>query len=119
MNRDEAKDLFLTHKGAWEDYPFDDVTAVFKVGSKMFGLMSAPGKPLTINLKCDPDLAADLRDVYEDIMPGYHMSKRHWNTVNVQGSLPAEEIVKMIEHSYQLVLKSLPKRERETILNSD
>jgi len=115
MNRDEVRDCFLACDRAWEDYPFDDVTTVFKVGSKMFGLMSAPGKPLTINLKCDPDLAADLRDVYEDVKPGYHMSKRHWNSVNVQGELPTEEIVKMIDHSYHLVKKSLPKREREKL----
>lgn len=115
MTREEATAYFLSHKGSWEDYPFDDVTAVFKVGSKMFGLISAGSDPLTINLKCEPDLASDLRDVYKEVTPGYHMNKKHWNTVNVQGELPAEEIVKMITHSYELVVKSLPKAERERL----
>lgn len=75
MTREEVKACFLSHKGAWEDYPFDDVTAVFKVGKKMFGLMSVSNDPLTINLKCEPDLAADLRQVYKDVTPGYHMNK--------------------------------------------
>lgn len=113
MTKDEIRDCFLAKKGAWEDYPFDDITAVFKVGSKMFGLISSSEPPLRINLKCDPELAMDLRDVYDEVTPGYHMNKHHWNTVNVQGNLPVEEIRKMIDLSYELVVKSLPKAERE------
>lgn len=115
MTREDVKACFLACNGAWEDYPFDDVTTVFKVGKKMFGLISAGKDSLTINLKCDPNLAYDLRNTYDEITPGYHMNKKHWNTVNCEGKLPAEEIVKMIEHSYQLVVKSLPKGEREKI----
>ncbi len=115
MTRDEVTEYFLSKKGAWLDYPFDDVTAVFKVGKKMFSLISAANNPVTVNLKCEPELALDLRDVYEDITPGYHMSKKHWNTINVQGNLPDEEIKKLIDMSYDLVFKSLPKREREKL----
>lgn len=113
MNREEVKQMFLALPGAWEDYPFDDVTAVFKVKNKMFGLLGATENPLRINLKCDPDLAYDLRNTYEEVMPGYHMNKKHWNTVNCQGNLPAEEIIRMVEHSYKLVVKSLPKKEQK------
>lgn len=114
MTRKEITEYFLTKKGAWLDYPFDDVTAVFKVGKKMFSLISAESNPVTVNLKCEPELALDLREVYEDIIPGYHMNKKHWNTVNIQGNLPEEEIKKLIDMSYELVVKSLPKKERET-----
>ena len=109
----EVKSYFLSKKGAWEDYPFDDVTPVLKVGRKMFGLIGSTKSPVTINLKCEPELAMDLRDVYPDITPGYHMNKKHWNTINCQGKLPDEEIKKLIDLSYELVVKSLPKRERE------
>ena len=115
MTLEEVKQYFLSKKGAWEDYPFDDVTAVFKVGKKMFSLIGSDSNPLTINLKCDPELAVDLREVYEEITPGYHMNKRHWNTVNIQGNLDQVEIYKLIDLSYDLVVKSLPKKERELL----
>ncbi|MBI9100161.1 MAG: MmcQ/YjbR family DNA-binding protein, partial [Spirochaetaceae bacterium] len=92
MTRDETRTYLLSRKGAWEDYPFDNVTPVYKVGKKMFALIRTESPPLQINLKCDPELARDLRDVYEDITPGYHMNKKHWNTINCQGNLPDSEI---------------------------
>jgi len=115
VTRQEVIKYFLSKPGAWEDYPFDDITPVLKVGKKMFALIRTESPPLQINLKCDPELSRDLREVYEDITPGYHMNKKHWNTVNIQGSLPEEEIKKLIDLSYDLVVKSLPKREREAL----
>ncbi len=114
MNKDGIKNYFLSKKGAFEDYPFDDVTAVYKVKNKMFALINMK-EPLSVNLKCDPELAVDLREVYDEVTPGYHMSKKHWNTINLEGNLPEEEIKKMVDMSYELVVKSLPKKEREKL----
>ncbi len=75
MTYNEIKTYFLSKKGAFEDYPFDDITAVFKIGKKMFGLLRTKSSPLQINLKCEPDLSRDLRDVYKEVTPGYHMNK--------------------------------------------
>lgn len=89
---------------------------MFKVSGKMFALLAFEEVPPTANLKSDPDRALELRDQYEDVTPGYHMNKKHWNTVVIsRGVVPDAEIRKMIDHSYQLVLASLPKRERERI----
>lgn len=89
--------------GAVEDYPFGDGAAVFKVGGKMFALTQPPGKPKTINLKCEPTLAISLRQKYNSVIPGYHMNKQHWNTVELGGDVPADELKRMIDHSYELV----------------
>ena len=78
----------------------------------MFALAALDDVPTTVNLKCDPDLALDLRDRYEQVRPGYHMSKKHWNTVEIEGGIPAVELRRMIDHSYELVVKSLPKAAR-------
>ncbi len=89
--------------------PFGETVVVFKVGDKMFGLASLDEVPTTVNLKCDPDLALELRDRYEQVRPGYHMNKKHWNTVELSSGIPNTEITKMIDHSYDLVVQSLPK----------
>jgi predicted DNA-binding protein (MmcQ/YjbR family) len=81
---------------------------VFKVGGKMFALAALDEVPTTVNLKCDPDLALDLRDRYEQVTPGYHMNKKHWNTVEIDTGIPDAELRKMIDHSYELVAKTLP-----------
>lgn len=86
-----------------EDYPFGDGVAVFKVGGKMFALTNPAGKPTSINLKCDPTLAISLRQTYPAITPGYHMNKTHWNTVQLNGSVPEDELKRWIQHSYELV----------------
>jgi len=91
-----------------EGMPFGETVLVFKVAAKMFALMSLDEVPATANLKCDPDLALDLRDRYEQVRPGYHMKKKHWNTVEIEG-LPDVELRKMIDHSYDLVAQSAPK----------
>jgi len=95
-----------------EGFPFDDVTLVFKVKMKIFMLVSLDTEPASINLKCDPELALDLRERYESVTPGYHMNKKHWNTVIVDGKVPSKEILKMIDDSYDLVFNSLPKKYR-------
>jgi len=102
-------------KGSIRTFPFDDVTLVYKVGNKMFALLAIDESPLRINLKCDPDLALNLRSQYKSISPGYHMNKKHWNTVLIDGSIATDEIFKMIDHSYELVLNSLAKKERTAI----
>lgn len=96
-------------RGAVRDYPFGPEPLVMKVGGKMFALISDS----SISLKCDPVIAENLREQYDDVRPGYHMNKKHWNTVDVNGSILLEEINDMIEHSYRLVVKGLPKTERE------
>ena len=92
-----------------EGTPFGPDVVVFKVGGKMFALASLDEVPTTVNLKCDPDLALELRDRYEQVRPGYHMNKKHWNTVEIEGGIPDAELRKMIDHSYDLVAKALPK----------
>jgi predicted DNA-binding protein (MmcQ/YjbR family) len=111
MNFQELKQYCLSKKWARETYPFDSVTVVFKVGSKMFALTSDT-QPLSNNLKCNPDLAAELRLSFSAIQPGYHMSKKHWNTVFLDGTLPDDKIQWLIDHSYDLVVKKLTKAEQ-------
>lgn len=111
----QLKKYCLSKKGVSEDFPFDDETLVFKVGSKMFALTNIKEKELKINLKCDPMMAQDLRQEYEAIKPGYHMNKTHWNTVQVDGTIDDNIIEMLIDISYDLVFKGLRKKEREEI----
>ncbi|MBN1299968.1 MAG: MmcQ/YjbR family DNA-binding protein [Melioribacteraceae bacterium] len=104
----------MRKKGVTESLPFDDETLVFKVMSKMFCLGSI-NMPYSINLKCDPELAAELREQHEEITPGYHMNKKHWNSVNLQGRLKPLFIKELIDHSYGLVIKSLGRKERDEL----
>lgn len=116
MNIEELRTYCLSKKEVTEDFPFDQDTLVFKVVGKLFAL--APLErweqgEKTLNLKCDPDYALELRATYESIYPGYHMSKKHWNTVNISsGELPPELIRELIDHSYELVVEKLPKSKR-------
>ncbi len=112
MDLAELREYCLTKPGATEGTPFGPDVLVFKVGGKMFALAALDDVPTRVNLKCDPDLALDLRDRYEQVGPGYHMSKKHWNTVEVEGGIPAVELRRMIDYSYDLVVKSLPKAVR-------
>ena len=111
MDAVEFREYCLGRPNTTEGMPFGETVLVFKVAGKMFALMSLDGVPATANLKCDPDLALDLRDRYEQVRPGYHMNKKHWNTVEVEG-LPDVELRKMIDHSYDLVVQSLPRANR-------
>ncbi len=102
-----------------EGYPFGDDILVFKVGGKIFAIVSEKDVPPRINLKCDPDEAMALRDVFEDVIPGYHMNKKHWNTVIVGGDVPKGEVERMIDNSYDLIIKSLPKKVQAALIPSN
>lgn len=109
MDLESFRDYCLTKKDATEGMPFGETVVVFKVCGKMFALAALDEIPTTVNLKCDPDLALELRDRYEQVRPGYHMNKKHWNTVELGTGVPDAEIRKMTDHSYELVVRSLPK----------
>jgi predicted DNA-binding protein (MmcQ/YjbR family) len=116
MEVDAFRDYCLKKRATTEDTPFGPEHLVFKVGGKMFALVGLDDVPASANLKCDPDLALELRDRYEEVQPGYHMNKKHWNTVEIAGGVPEPELKKMIDHSYELVVQSLPRKEREKLL---
>lgn len=115
LTKDELRSYCLSLPGAFEDFPFDAVTATYKVKGKLFLLLSLDAEPLSINVKCDPKEAEMLREMYPAIQPGYHMNKKHWNTITIDGSLPDDEIRAMIADSYALVVKGLKKAEREEL----
>ncbi len=119
MNLQSFYEFCLSKKGVTEHFPFDRDTLVFKVGGKMFALTSLSqwekGTP-NVNLKCDPDHSQELRAQYDDIQPGYHMSKIHWNTIAVNKSVSDKMIATLINHSYELVFKSLPKKIQTEII---
>ena len=119
MNIEEIRDHCIAKKGVEECFPFDNETLVFKVGGKMFALSSLSewekGEP-SVNLKCDPERSLFLRAEYDDIKPGYHMSKIHWNTVDINKSVSDKLVRELIDHSYDLVFKGLSKAVRNEIL---
>jgi predicted DNA-binding protein (MmcQ/YjbR family) len=104
--------------GAVEDYPFGDDVAVFKVAGKMFALVSLGQPPGSMSLKCDPDVAVELRAQYPAITAGYHLNKRHWNTVTLDGSVPEDEMDELIDHSYELVVAGLTRAERNQLVGA-
>lgn len=105
----------LSHRGAFLDYPFGPEAAVFKVVGKMFALVAWQDEPLTISLKCDPEDALQFRAMFPAVIPGYHMNKRHWNTITLDGSVPDEMLDDMIDASYALVVKGLRKADRNKL----
>jgi len=105
----------LSKKGAFEDFPFGPEPTTIKIGSKMFALISMRSDKLVLSLKCDPFVSQSLRQQYTAIAPGYHLNKQHWNTIQIDGSVPEHEILWMIDHSYDLVYASLTKLEKESI----
>jgi predicted DNA-binding protein (MmcQ/YjbR family) len=117
MDLASFREYCLNKPHATEGTPFGPDVLVFKVGDKMFALAALDEVPTRANLKCDPDLALELRDRYEQVTPGYHMNKKHWNTVEIESGIPTTELRKMIDHSYKLVTKSLPKAERKKLEN--
>ena len=112
MNPRELKAACLAMPGAVEGFPFGDEVSVFKVAGKMFAACNLDGQPLQVSVKCDPDLAVQLRAAHPAIAPGYHLNKRHWNTVTLDGSLPDQMVTDMLGDSYDLVVGSLPKARR-------
>lgn len=119
MNLQSYYEYCLSKKGVTEHFPFDEDTLVFKVGGKMFALASLSewekGNP-AVNLKCDPERGEELRAEYEDIQPGYHMSKVHWNTININRGVSDALVKELIDHSYELVFKSLTKKIQSEVL---
>jgi predicted DNA-binding protein (MmcQ/YjbR family) len=115
MNPESFRAHCLSKAAAAEGTPFGPENIVFKVDGKMFALLALDEVPARVNLKCDPDLALELRDRYEQVEPGYHMNKKHWNTVVLDGVIPEREVRKMIDHSYELVVQSLPARKRKAL----
>ncbi len=112
LNIETLREYCLAKKGVTEDFPFDETTLVFKVGGKMFALTDTEDA-FSINLKCDPAKAIELREQFAAVTAGYHMSKKHWNTVKIDGSIPVKLVTTWIDDSYQLVISSLPKKQRQ------
>ncbi|HAK06593.1 MAG TPA: MmcQ-like protein [Spartobacteria bacterium] len=112
MDVERFREYCLAKRGVTESTPFGEDVLVFKIGGKIFALAALDEVPATVNLKCDPDLALELRDRYEQVRPGYHMNKKHWNTVEIESGIPEAELRRMIDHSYELIVKSLPKTTR-------
>ena len=112
MNIEYLRDYCLSKKAVTESFPFDKTTLVFKVANKMFALSGLNNIPFKVNLKCDPERALELREEYECIQPGYHMNKKLWNTVSPTEGLTKKLFLELIDHSYDLIVESLPKKIR-------
>lgn len=115
MNLEELREYCLQKKGVEEGFPFDNNTLVFKVAGKLFLLLGLDSNPVQFNVKCDPAKALELREKYSCVLPGYHMNKTHWNTVICNGTASKKALFEWIDHSYALVLASVPKKTRESL----
>ncbi|MGD1846435.1 MAG: MmcQ/YjbR family DNA-binding protein [Salibacteraceae bacterium] len=115
MNIEEFRDYCLRKPGTTEGFPFDNQTLVLKVMGKMFALTGLEYTDFRMNLKCDPERALELREQHPCVIPGYHMSKKHWNTVIVDGSVSNDTLREWIDHSYDMVVASLKKADREAL----
>lgn len=115
MNIETLRAYCLAKPAVEETLPFGPDTLVFKVAGKVFLLTGLDSDPLSFNVKCDPDLAVELRERYDAVQPGYHMNKKHWNTITVDGSVSGKLLREWIDHSYELVVESLPAKLRSTI----
>lgn len=120
MNIEQLRNYCLSKKASTEDFPFDEDTLVFKVLGKMFALVSLKkweSGEAAVNLKCDPEYAIELREQFESIYPGFHMSKKHWNTVGLNnGELNAKFVFELIDHSYDMVVKGMTKKMKDQLL---
>ena len=114
MNIEQLREYCLKKPGVEEGFPFGEQTIVFKIGGKIF-LLASLEEGNRFNAKCDPDRAIELREMHEEVIPGYHMNKKHWNTVYMDGRLTAKQLHEIIDHSYELVFASLPKKTRDGI----
>jgi predicted DNA-binding protein (MmcQ/YjbR family) len=114
MDPNELRDLLLDHPAVTEEQPFGPDVIVYKVLGKMYAL-SAYESPLTVNLKCEPNYALELRNQFEAVNPGFHMNKKHWNTVTIDGSISKETIQELIQHSCNQVVKGMTKKEQEKV----
>jgi len=118
MNIEVFREHCLIKNGVEETFPFDEHTLVFKVMGKMFALLPLNANTPRANLKADPDWSEELREAYHQIIPGFHMNKKHWNTVHIEDGLEEELIYKLIDHSYDLVVSKLPQKVRTALLES-
>jgi predicted DNA-binding protein (MmcQ/YjbR family) len=117
LNIEELREYCLQKPGTTEGLPFGEDTLVFKVGEKLF-LLTSISLGTQFNVKCDPELAIELRERYTEVQPGYHMNKKMWNTVYMDGSLTRKQLLEMIDHSYEQVFSGLPKKVQEEIINT-
>lgn len=117
MNIEQLREYCLQKKAVEECFPFDEETLVFKVMGKMFLLTGIESKPVQFNIKCEPELAIQLREKHDCVKPGFHMSKTHWNTVICDGSVPVKTLKEWIDHSYDEVVKGLTKKQRQELEN--
>ena len=115
LNHEDIRTYCLKKKAVTESLPFGDTALVFKVGGKIFLILDLVSKPLGFNVKCEPDLAIELREKYSAVVPGYHMNKTHWNTIICDYRLKSNFIYTMIDNSYELVISSLPKKTRDSL----
>ena len=115
MLADETRDYLLSRRATTEETPFGPDALVYKVGGKMFAILGLKNDVGQLNLKCDPGRAVDLRLEHEQILPGYHMNKKHWNTLVLDGSLSTALVRELIDHSYTLVVAGLPKKTRDVL----
>ena len=115
MNIEELREYCISKKGVTEGFPFDEFTLVFKVSGKMFALTDLVDA-FSVNLKCDPEKAIELREQYPSVIPGYHMNKQHWNTILIDGSVNDVILKEWIDDSYDLIVKSLPKKQQQELL---
>ena len=116
MTAAQLRKLCLSFPGAYEDFPFGPETSVFKVEKKLFAISALDASPLNVSVKCEPELASELRGSYPDaVVPGYHLNKRHWNTVMCDGSLPDAMVRDMVEDSYDLIVAAMPAAVRERL----
>ena len=115
MNIEEFREYCLSKKYVTECFPFDETTLVFKVAEKMFALTGLEQKPTKVNLKCNPEKSILLREEHEAIIAGFHMSKKHWNTVTIEGNLSTTLIIELIDHSYDLVVKGMTKKKQKEL----
>ena len=116
MNIENIREYCLSKPGVAETLPFGPETLVYKVGGKVFLLMGLDNIELSFNVKCEPSLALELREQYPCVIPGYHMNKKHWNTIIVDGSVSRKQLEEWIDHSYELVVNSLPRKLRDQFL---
>ncbi len=112
MNIEDIREYCLSKPHTSEGFPFDEHTLVIKVGSKVFFISGLDNEMLAFNVKCDPEKAIELREEFTSILPGYHMNKKHWNTIEVIGELGDQQIYDQIDHSYDMVVKKMTKKER-------
>ena len=117
MNIEEITEYCSKKKGITQEFPFDEETLVLKVMGKIFLLASLKKIPLQVNIKCSPEEAIELREKYEAVIPGYHMNKKHWNTVIVDNTIPPKNIFSWIDNSYNLVVRGLKKSVKEELKN--